>query len=563
MAEEATKVTTTAAKAGPNFGIIYADDAYTTKSKLMGRQVAGKSLLKGMARYWAKGDFSLLCYQPQDAHALSRELQVNGWRGQVKGSLLPDSSALPATRTLYYPAPPCPNLAGLRSAINPQSFSLMGVTHTVSSENALDQIASLILPPFQPWDALICTSTAAQRLVHDVHEEMRAYWHTHIGATKFNTPRTPVIPLGINADDFEVTQKARAEARRALNIGKEVVFLFAGRLSFHAKANPAPLYAALEEASNYADIVCLEAGKHPNPVTAEHFKRAQLEIAPSVEFRHIDGEDEEAYKRAWQAADVFTSLSDNIQETFGLTPVEAMAAGLPVLVSDWNGYKDTIRDGIDGIRVPTLLPAPGAGAILSVRHALGIDTYDYYIGRTSLATSADPEQLKAACIRLASDDKLRKRMGGEGKKRARQVFDWSVILPQYEDLASQLSEIRLAALPAPQHAWPTRADPFWRFKHFATNAVNADGVVSLNADGIQKFDQRLQLLTLSYGFEERILPMAKLQAFHANLMDHPHRIEEMAAKLNIDIGTALRIAMWFHKFGFIDFVRLDDGCSRS
>lgn len=541
------------ANQGPNFGIIYADDAYTTKNKLMGRQVAGKSLLRGMARFWPEGEFSLLCYQAQDAHGLGAELQSNGWVGRIKASLLPNSSALPATRTLYYPAPPCPNLAALRSAIDPQAFSLMGVTHTVSSENALDQIASLILPPFKPWDALICTSTAAQKLVHDLHDEMRAYWAQHLGATKFNTPQTPVIPLGINADEFVVTQKARADARRALNISSEVVFLFAGRLSFHAKANAAPLYAALEEAAKHTKIICLEAGKYPSETTAAHFQRAQQEIAPSVDFRHIDGDDAEAYRRAWQSADVFTSLSDNIQETFGLTPVEAMAAGLPVLVSDWNGYRDTVRDGIDGIRVPTFLPSPGSGAILSVRHALGIDTYDYYIGRTSLATSVNPRLLKDACIKLASDPKLRKKMGEEGKKRARHIFDWSSILPQYEELSLQLAQMRTAADPAPKHAWPTRADPFWRFKHFATSFVKSDSVMFLKVEVGEQFDHRSKLLMLNYGFEDRILPVSAVRGFHTNLIDGPHSVEEMATKLNIDIGIAMRIALWLHKFGFIDF----------
>ena len=38
--------------------------------------------------------------------------------------------------------------------------------------------------------------------------------------------------------------------------------------------------------------------------------------------------------------DIFVSLSDNIQETFGLTPLEGMASGLPVVATDWNGYRD-------------------------------------------------------------------------------------------------------------------------------------------------------------------------------------------------------------------------------
>src|SRR3546814_3034291 len=65
---------------------------------------------------------------------------------------------------------------------------------------------------------------------------------------------------------------------------------------------------------------------------------------------------------SWAAADVFVSLSDNIQESFGITPVEAMAAGLPCIVSDWDGYRDTVVDGETGILVPTWVPPAGAGA---------------------------------------------------------------------------------------------------------------------------------------------------------------------------------------------------------
>ncbi len=536
---------------GPNFGIIYSDDAYTTKTKLMGRQAAGKSLLKGMARRWPQGIFPLLCYQTQDAYGLAQELRTNGWTGKINGSILPDIQALPQSKVLYYPAPPPISLASLRSAINPAAFSLMGVTHTLSSENAQDQIASLILPPFQPWDALICTSRAAQIMVQDLHEEMQAYWREHVGATHFNKPQTPIIPLGVNTSDFHFSPQDRTAAREALGIGPEIVFLFAGRLSFHAKANPAPLYAALEKAAQYQKIICIEAGSHPSAATAEHFRQAQGQIAPNVVFMHVNGQDDAAYQQAWQAADVFTSLSDNIQETFGLTPVEAMAAGLPVLVSDWNGYKDTVRDGIDGVRVPTLQPLPGAGNLLSARHALGIDSYDYFIGRTSLATAVDPQRLADACIKLATDKELRKQMGVEGKRRAREIFDWSVILPQYQDLASELADLRTSASLQKPMSWPTRADPFWRFKHFATSPVLPTWRLSKQDKAEECFAERLDLLMLSYGFDDGLLPKSKLVEFYEKLGAEAPRIVDFAQLLNMDVGMALRIAMWLYKFGFI------------
>ena len=59
------------------------------------------------------------------------------------------------------------------------------------------------------------------------------------------------------------------------------------------------------------------------------------------------------------ASDLFVSPVDNVQETFGLTPIEAMAAGLPSVVSDWDGYRDTVQHVEHGFRIPTLAPPAG------------------------------------------------------------------------------------------------------------------------------------------------------------------------------------------------------------
>ena len=108
-------------------------------------------------------------------------------------------------------------------------------------------------------------------------------------------------------------------------------------------------------------------------------------------------------RQAWN----LRALSDNIQETFGLTPVEAMAAGLPCVVSDWNGYKDTVADGETGFRIPTTTLGPGAGIDVADRHAAGVDSYDQLIGITSLATAVDVDAcadagVDALLARLAS-----------------------------------------------------------------------------------------------------------------------------------------------------------------
>ncbi len=135
----------------------------------------------------------------------------------------------------------------------------------------------------------------------------------------------------------------------------EVAVLFAGRLTFHAKAHPLPMLLGLERAraASGQAVALVVFGQFPNDAIAAAFREEAALFAPSVRLVVLDGADPANGPRAWAAADVFTSLSDNIQETFGLTPVEAMAAGLPCVVSDWDGYKDTVRDGVDGFRVPT------------------------------------------------------------------------------------------------------------------------------------------------------------------------------------------------------------------
>ena len=69
-------------------------------------------------------------------------------------------------------------------------------------------------------------------------------------------------------------------------------------------------------------------------------------------------------------------------------PIEAMAAGLPVVVSDWDGYRFTVRDGIEGFLVPTLGGPPSpVGETIVTRHAARIDTYQAYVGSIAQHTA--------------------------------------------------------------------------------------------------------------------------------------------------------------------------------
>ena len=540
----------------PSFAIYYAGDAYSTANKIMGRQSAGKAFMRGVARTWPKADLHGLGQGAATAKAMYAQLAGDGFDGQLKWLEVPNWAALGEVGALYYPSPAAKDFSYSRNAFNPGAFSVMGVTFTLSSNGAMDQVADLVLPPFKPWDAMICISQAALDFTTRLHDEMKAWWAAQTGATRFNTPQLPVIALGVDCPSFTPDAKLRVSARAALQLqAHEVAFLFSGRLSFHAKANPAPMYQALEQAAQHASVVCIEAGVFPNDAIRTGFLAAQKALAPSVRFIWVDGQDQLRYRQAWQGADAFVSLSDNIQETFGLTPVEAMAAGLPVVVSDWNGYKDTVRDGVDGFRVPTVLPPAGVGGDLAMRHALGLDTYDFYIGRASLATVIEPTALAQACIALASQPESRARMGAAGLARATRDFDWPVILQRYAQLAGELTKIRLGAGPQAPEPWVQRADPFARFGHFSSQTLAGNARVLAQPSAQARLSDLRSLAMANYAFEASLLPPETIIALLSLLEKNGSQtVNELLVAAGVATPVGVRCLMWLWKFDLVQVV---------
>ena len=558
--------------------IYFHPEAYSIAGeRLMGRNAAGESFLRGYLKYSeAGGFFSAFTMEKRHSEIFKEETRSAGRiepvRNFDKGSL----GSISEAGGLYIPGPGLRQHAEERLLFGDYRWSLCGITHTTSSIGAMDAISAWITSSLQSWDAVICTSTAVKKNVEAVLQAEVDSLKERLGITRIVLPLLPVIPLGVHTEDFSYNSEQRTRARAALNTDDDtLVVLYTGRLSFHAKAHPLAMYQALENAAQATgkEVVLVECGWHANEYIEKAFAAGAQMVSPSVRVVTLDGRVAENRETAWSSADVFCSLSDNIQETFGIVPIEAMAARLPVVVSDWDGYKDTVRDGIDGFRIPTLAPAPGLAGDLAHRHALEIDTYDMYCGHSSSLVAVHAQKLTNAFIELFKSPELRKKMGEAGRLRATQDYDWRTIIPRYEELWDEQTKIRLAAKKAREEGakksgkplapsvWPARLDPTIGFANYPTQHLTLTTELTLTetsaAKALDKLAEYKELAMVNYA--HYVFPSDEeiKSVFEAAEKSLPNASTAEALLVGIEVKRrpyVLRGLAWLCKLGLLQFL---------
>lgn len=546
--------------------IYYHPEAYTTDGpKLMGRNAAGESFLKGFFLYSKAQAFWAQVQKPEHARQFAMTAQGFGRREPIKAVDKNSLAQLSVAGVVYYPGPGIGEHAFQRSGFGHGAWSLCGITHTTSSAGAMDALAALITAPVQPWDAVICTSTAVKNNVERLLQAQVDYLKDRLGITKLVLPQLPVIPLGIHTQDFVYSEQQKVKARTQLGVSSEtIVVLFMGRLSFHAKAHPLAMYQALQAAAKRTgkEVCLVECGWHANEYIEKAYAEASKLACPDVRVITLDGRKLEDRQTAWASADLCCSLSDNIQETFGIVPIEAMACGIPVVVSDWDGYKDTVRDGIDGFRIPTLMPRAGLAGDLALRHALEVDSYDMYCGHTCSLVAVDVEATTRALISLFESPALRTQLGKSGHQRAREVYDWAVVIPQYEALWSSLTEIRTsnsAALQQFARPWPARMDPFHSFAAYPTQTLTEQTLLTLSdSDPKAALERALGYRGLAMvDFAKTVLPTeVEIDTVLRAAGSIPAQAEALVAEIPPHRkGFVLRSLVWLVKLGVLKVCR--------
>ena len=233
-----------------------------------------------------------------------------------------------------------------------------------------------------------------------------------------------------------------------------------------------------------------------------------------------------------------------------------MAAGLPVIASDWDGYRETVRDGVDGFLVPTSQPADPACALApSEAYEDGRLSYDRYIGHAHLMVGVNVPRCTEALVRLIQDPALRASMGAAGRERAGAVYDWAVVMTQYQALWAEQDARRLAALKsAPHQRAPAFINPLTLFDHYPSQPLTAQSQLWRDPAFDVARMRAVRDLTLWDLAQGRLADAANLQKALDQLPGPDAMgcsVAQWASDQGWSVPFALRQAVWLHKVGAV------------
>jgi len=440
-------------------------------------------------------------------------------------------------------------------------FPVTLVHHTISYPHLLhDTILRLLLADTRPYDALLCASAAARDALRNLLERVGERFAAAYGVRRSFAGRMEVLPLGVDTERFRPLGPSAGREQFGLP-PDAFVLLWVGRLSLVDKADLLPLVQTLaglrrRNPDRNVMLVCAGGDRPGERFGGVIRQLAQAEgVGPSVRVLDDRAVFEPWLPHLYSAADVFVSPVDNVQETFGITPLEAMACGVPQVVSDWNGYRDTVIPGETGFLVPTRWAR--CTEDIEWTSFLGDPAYDHLALASSVAV--DMDVLARSVQQLLDDPELRSRMGAQSRTRAQTVYAWDRIVGRYEALWVELAEEAGASGSAPPRP-PGYAEPAYgdAFAGYASELLEEDARLRLTDSGREL--RRTGNLPLPYNAEWSYLSTDLLGRILVGLERFDAKGEALSAGRILAVlarddarlrAAALRHVMWLVKYGYV------------
>lgn len=232
------------------------------------------------------------------------------------------------------------------------------------------------------------------------HDDLVQHYHA-------DPRQITIVPCGFDPTEFWPVPKAKARAKLGL-CEDERVLLQLGRLVPRKGIETVVRGLARLRREHRISARLLVVGgesEEPDPAITPEIGRLQAVareegIADWVTF--LGRRDRPVLRYFYSAADVFVTTP--WYEPFGITPVEAMACGTPVIGSNVGGIKTTVADGQTGFLVPP----------------------------------NDPDALAARLAQLLGNEPLLRDFGRRAIRRVHELYTWRQVS---EDVSSTYEQV--------------------------------------------------------------------------------------------------------------------------
>jgi D-inositol-3-phosphate glycosyltransferase len=167
--------------------------------------------------------------------------------------------------------------------------------------------------------------------------------------------RITIVPCGFDPTEFAPTSRPLARLELGLDPAERILLQLGRMVPRKGVDTVIRATARLERSLGLPTTLLVVGGADRDPDPSRNPELARLgRIAREEGIEHrvqfVGRRDRHELAAYYNAADVFVSTP--WYEPFGITPLEAMACGTPVLGSNVGGIKFTVRDGETGYLVP-------------------------------------------------------------------------------------------------------------------------------------------------------------------------------------------------------------------
>ncbi|HLO89559.1 MAG: glycosyltransferase family 4 protein [Chloroflexota bacterium] len=177
-----------------------------------------------------------------------------------------------------------------------------------------------------------------------------------------------IIPCGFNPDEFNPVDRLQARQHIGVNPDDRIILSIGRIVPRKGVDNIIRSLRFLKKRFSNIRLIIVggDADEHNGPSSAEVKRLKDLAISYKVADKVTFAGPKQPLelKYYYSAADIF--ISTPWYEPFGITPLESMACGTPVIGSDVGGIKYTVKDGETGFLVPPRKPLQLARRVIFV-----------------------------------------------------------------------------------------------------------------------------------------------------------------------------------------------------